>query len=189
MADVELLLNAPELNTGLYEDFSTQEDSLKNIKDTLDKLGDQIAIIHEKQPDVILEASGPEAIQIGDALTQLNAEWDRINRMYSDQKCCFDKSVEEWRQFHCDLNDLTQWVTEAEGLLADAHAPDGSLNFKIAGMHQQELEEGVSSHQTSFSALNRTGEGIIQKLSTTDGSFLQEKLAGLNKRWKVITAE
>uniref|UniRef100_A0A8C3T7G1 Utrophin n=1 Tax=Chelydra serpentina TaxID=8475 RepID=A0A8C3T7G1_CHESE len=173
MADVELLLNAPELNTGVYEDFSTQEDSLKNIKDVLDKLGDQIAVIHEKQPDVILEASGPEAIQIGDALTQLNAEWDRINRMYNDQKCCFDRAVEDWRQFHCDLNDLTQWITEAEGLLADAY----------------ELEEGVSSHQTSFSTLNRTGEGIIQKLSTTDGSFLQEKLAGLNKRWKAITAE
>uniref|UniRef100_A0A8C3T104 Utrophin n=1 Tax=Chelydra serpentina TaxID=8475 RepID=A0A8C3T104_CHESE len=189
MADVELLLNAPELNTGVYEDFSTQEDSLKNIKDVLDKLGDQIAVIHEKQPDVILEASGPEAIQIGDALTQLNAEWDRINRMYNDQKCCFDRAVEDWRQFHCDLNDLTQWITEAEGLLADAYAPDGSLDLETAGMHQQELEEGVSSHQTSFSTLNRTGEGIIQKLSTTDGSFLQEKLAGLNKRWKAITAE
>lgn len=29
MADVELLLNGPELNTGTYEDFSTQEDALK----------------------------------------------------------------------------------------------------------------------------------------------------------------
>lgn len=29
MADVELLLNARELNTGIYEDFSAQEDSLK----------------------------------------------------------------------------------------------------------------------------------------------------------------
>ncbi|XP_006024299.1 utrophin isoform X2 [Alligator sinensis] len=189
MADIELLLNAPELNTGVYEDFSTQEDSLKNIKDILDKLGDQIAVIHEKQPDVMLEASGPEAIQIGDALTQLNAEWDRINRMYNDHKCCFDRAVEEWRQFHCDLNDLTQWITEAEVLLADAQTPDGSLDLETAGMHQQELEEGISSHQTSISALNRTGEEIIQKLSTTDGSFLQEKLSGLNKRWKVITTE
>ncbi|XP_054051234.1 utrophin isoform X2 [Rissa tridactyla] len=189
MADVELLLNAPELNTGIYEDFSTQEDALKNIKDILDKLGDQIAVIHEKQPDVILEASGPEAIQIGDALTQLNAEWDRINRMYNDRKCCFDRAIEVWRQFHCDLNDLSHWITEAEVLLADARGPDGSLELQTAGLHQQELEEGVSSHQTSVSALNRTGEGIIQKLSATDGSFLQEKLAGLNRRWKAITAE
>ncbi|KAM6083392.1 utrophin [Chlamydotis macqueenii] len=189
MADVELLLNAPELNTGIYEDFSTQEDALKNIKDILDKLGDQIAVIHEKQPDVILEASGPEAIQIGDALTQLNAEWDRINRMYSDRKCCFDRAIEVWRQFHCDLNDLSHWIMEAEVLLADARGPDGSLELQTAGLHQQELEEGVSSHQTSVSALNRTGEGIIQKLSATDGSFLQEKLAGLNRRWKAITTE
>ncbi|XP_042312754.1 utrophin [Sceloporus undulatus] len=189
IADSELLLNAPELHSGAFEDFSTQEDSLKNIKDMLDKLGDQIAIIHEKQPDVILEASGPEAIQIGDSLTQLNAEWDRINRMYNDRKSCFDKSVEEWRQFHCDLNDLSQWLTEAEGLLAEAHAADGNLDIDTGRIHQQELEEGVSSHQASFSALNRTGEGIIQKLSTTDGSFLKEKLAGLNKRWKATTAQ
>lgn len=60
--------------------------NLQNVKDMLDKLGDQIAVIHEKQPDVILEASGQEAVQIGDSLTQLNAEWDRINRMYSDRK-------------------------------------------------------------------------------------------------------
>ncbi|XP_064564456.1 utrophin isoform X1 [Zonotrichia leucophrys gambelii] len=189
MADVELLLNAPELNTGIYEDFSAQEDALKNIKDILDKLGDQIAVIHEKQPDVILEASGPEAIQIGDALTQLNAEWDRINRMYNDRKCCFDRAIEAWRQFHCDLNDLSHWIAEAEALLADARGPGGSLELQAAGLHQQELEEGVTSHQTSISALNRTGEGIIQKLSATDGSFLQEKLAGLNRRWKAITTE
>lgn len=59
---------------------------LQNVKDILDKLGDQIAVIHEKQPDVVLEASGSEAVQIGDSLTQLNAEWDRINRMYNDRK-------------------------------------------------------------------------------------------------------
>ncbi|XP_066471431.1 utrophin isoform X3 [Tiliqua scincoides] len=189
IADAELLLNAPELHSGIYENFSTQEDSLKNVKDTLDKLGDQIAVIHEKQPDVVLEASGPEVVQIEDSLTQLNAEWDRINRMYNDRKGCFDKSVEEWRQFHCDLNDLSQWLTEAEGLLAEARLPDDSLDLEMARIHQQELEEGVSSHQTSLLTLNRTGEGIVQKLSTTDGSFLKEKLAGLNKRWKTVTAE
>lgn len=164
MDDVELSLNIPELNTAIYEDFSFQEDSLKNIKDQLDKLGEQIAVIHEKQPDVILEASGPEAIQIRDTLTQLNAKWDRINRMYSDRKGYFDRAMEEWRQFHCDLNDLTQWITEAEELLVDTCAPGGSLDLEKARIHQQELEEGISSHRPSFAALNRTGDGIVQKL-------------------------
>ncbi|XP_069462828.1 utrophin isoform X3 [Ambystoma mexicanum] len=189
IADAELLLNAPELNGGLYDGFSTQEDSLKNVKDQLEKFGEQIAVIHEKQPDVSLEASGPEAIQIGDALTQLEAEWDRINRLYNDRKSVSDQAVQEWQKFHCDLNDLTQWVTEAEQLLVDAYAPDGSLDVERARTHQQELEEGVSSHKQCFSTLSRTGEGILQKLSSTDGSFIQEKLAGLNKRWKSINAD
>lgn len=45
--------------------------------------------------------------------------------------------MEEWRQFHCDLNDLTQWITEAEGLLADTFAPDGDLDLEKARIHQQ----------------------------------------------------
>ena len=53
----------------------------------------------------------------------------------------------------------------------------------------QELEEGIGNHQPSFAALNRAGDGIVQKLSPTDGSFLKDKLAGLNQRWGAITTE
>ncbi|XP_075410547.1 utrophin isoform X2 [Tenrec ecaudatus] len=189
MDDVELSLNTPELNTVIYEDFSFQEDSLKRIKDQLDKHGEQIAVIHEKQPDVILEASGSEAIQIGDTLTQLNAKWDRVNSLYSDRKGSFDRAVEEWRQFHGDLSDLTQWMTEMEQLLADTCAPDGSLDLEKAQAQQQGLEEGIRSHQPRLAALNRTGDGIVQKLSSTNGSFLKDKLAGLNQRWSAVVAE
>ncbi|XP_037000807.2 utrophin isoform X1 [Artibeus jamaicensis] len=189
MDDVESSLNAPELSTVVFDDFSFQEDALKNIKDQLDKLGEQVAVIHEKQPDVILEASGPEAIQIRDALTQLNAKWDRLNRMYNDHKGYFDRAVEEWRRFHCDLNDLTQWITEAEELLAESSAPDGGLDLEKARTHQQELEEGLSSHQPSLAALHRAGDGMVQKLSPTDGGFVKDKLTGLNQRWSVIVAE
>ncbi|XP_012590479.1 PREDICTED: utrophin [Condylura cristata] len=189
MDDVELSLNTPDLSTVVLEDFSFQEDSLKNIKDQLDKLGEQIAVIHEKQPDVILEASGPEAIQIRDTLTQLNAKWDRVNRMYNDHKGCLDRAVEEWRQFDCDLNDLAQWLTEAEELLADTCAPDGGLDLEKARRHQQELEEGISSHQPSVAALNRTGDEIVQKLLPTDGCILKDRLASLNHRWSAIVAD
>ncbi|XP_075452708.1 utrophin isoform X3 [Ascaphus truei] len=189
IADAELLLNAPDLNSGEYGNFPMQEDSLKNIKDVLEKLSEQIAVIHEKQPDAILEATGPEAVQIGDSLTQVNAEWDRINRLYNDRKSRFDRALEEWRQFHSEMNDLTQWTTEAERLLADAHTPGGTLNVEKVQVHQRELEEGVSRNQLSFTILNQSGEGILQHLSATDGDFLQEKLAGLNKRWGAVKAE
>uniref|UniRef100_A0A672PMT5 Utrophin n=1 Tax=Sinocyclocheilus grahami TaxID=75366 RepID=A0A672PMT5_SINGR len=86
MTDNELLLNSSELSGGLFEDFSSQEDTLRNIKESLERLGEQVEVINERQPDVILEASRQEMAQISDALTQLNSEWDRVNRMYSQRK-------------------------------------------------------------------------------------------------------
>ncbi|XP_078260821.1 utrophin-like isoform X4 [Rhinoraja longicauda] len=189
LADVELLLNAPELNNGKYEDFSSQEDSLKHITDTLEKLGEQIEDIHENQPDAFLEASAAEVIQIGDTLTQLHAEWDRVNRMYNHRKSCFDQAVEEWRGFHCDLKDLNQWVVEAEKSLAHARGQNSNLDLEKVKDHQPELEEGLNSHQTVYMALNASGTDIIRHLSTADGSLLQEKLHRLNKRWRAISVD
>lgn len=50
------------------------------------RVGEQVTALNEHQPDVIRDASRQEAVQIGDALAQLNAEWDRVNRMYSQRK-------------------------------------------------------------------------------------------------------
>uniref|UniRef100_A0A671WV82 Utrophin n=1 Tax=Sparus aurata TaxID=8175 RepID=A0A671WV82_SPAAU len=170
MADNELLLNSSELSGGLYEDFSSQEDTLKNIKENLERLGEQVTGIHERQPDAIQNASSAEVAQIGDALTQLNAEWDRLNRMYNHRKgWVFDRAVEEWRQFHCDMNDLSQWLTDTETLLSES-----------------ELEEGLASHQPVLALLNRTGEQIIGQLSSPDGSLLEEKLDALGHRWRAV---
>ncbi|XP_048210190.1 utrophin isoform X4 [Perognathus longimembris pacificus] len=187
--DVELLLRVPELNTTVCEDYSLQEDCLKNIKDRLDRLGEQIAVIHEKQPDVIVEASGPEAIQIRDLLSQLNAEWDRINRMYSDRRSYFDRAIDEWKRFHRDMADLTVWIREAEELLAETYAPDGSLDVEKARAHQRDLEEGISSHQHSLAAINRIWDSFVQTSSPGSGSFLQDKVATVNRCWSSVLAE
>lgn len=37
----------------------------------------------------------------------------------------FDCAVEEWRQFHCNMNDLSQWLCDTEQALADETRPDG----------------------------------------------------------------
>ena len=52
----------------------------------LESLAERVAGIHERQPDAVRDASPAEVTQIGDALTQLNAEWDRLNRMYNHRK-------------------------------------------------------------------------------------------------------
>ncbi|KAM7367861.1 hypothetical protein PAMP_014130 [Pampus punctatissimus] len=189
MADNELLLNSSELSGGLYEDFSSQEDTLRNIKDNLERLGEQVAGIHECHPDAIRDASPTEVAQIGDALTQLNAEWDRLNRMYNHRKGSFDRAIEEWRQFHCDMNDLSQWLTDTETLLSESIGPEGQLNLDSARQHQEELEEGLSSHQPVLAVLTRSGEQIIGQLSSPDGPLLEEKLDALGQRWRAVNRQ
>ncbi|XP_067302899.1 utrophin-like isoform X1 [Pseudorasbora parva] len=183
MADNELLLNSSELSGGLFEDFSSQEDTLRSIKESLERLSEQVEVINERQPDVILEASRQEMAQISDALTQLNSEWDRINRMYSQRKGCFDGAVEEWRQFHCDMNDLSQWLGDTEQTLADGIRPDGELDLERARAQQQDLQEGLASHQSVVAVLSRSGEHIIGQVSSPDGALLQDKLDALRHRW------
>ncbi|KAM6992528.1 utrophin isoform 4-T4 [Tautogolabrus adspersus] len=186
MADNELLLNSSELSGGLYEDFSSQEDTLRNIKENLERLGDHVTGIHERQPDVVRDANPAEVAQIGDALVQLNSEWDRINRMYNHRKGNYDRAVEEWRQFHCDTNDMSQWLTDTETLLSESVGPDGQLDLDSARQHQEELEEGLASHQPVMAALTRTGEQITRQLSSPDGSLLEEKLDILCQRWRAV---
>uniref|UniRef100_A0A673JK01 Utrophin-like n=1 Tax=Sinocyclocheilus rhinocerous TaxID=307959 RepID=A0A673JK01_9TELE len=67
-----------------------------NIKESLGRLGEQVEVINERQPDVILEASRQEMAQISDALTQLNSEWDRVNRMYSQRKGLCPHGHNKW---------------------------------------------------------------------------------------------
>ncbi|XP_039638668.1 dystrophin isoform X5 [Perca fluviatilis] len=189
MADNELLLNSSELSGGLYEDFSSQEDTLRNIKENLECVGEQVTGIHERQPDAIGDASSAEVALIGDALTQLNGQWDRLNRMYNHRKGSFDRAVEEWRQFHCDMNDLNQWLTDTETLLSESVGPDGQLDLNSARQHQEELEEGLVSHQPVLAELTRTGEQIIGQLSSPDGSLLEEKLDTLGQRWRAVNRQ
>ncbi|CAI5683822.1 unnamed protein product [Oreochromis niloticus] len=189
MADNELLLNSSELSGGLYEDFSSQEDTLRNIKDNLERLSEQVTGIHERQPDAIRDASPAEVAQMADALTQLNAEWDRLNRMYNQRKGSFDRAVEEWGQFHCDLKDISQWLTDTENLLSESVSPDGQLDLESARQYQEELEEGIASHKPILVGLSHTGERIIGKLSSPDGPLLEEKLETLGRRWRAVNRQ
>uniref|UniRef100_A0A673A2L1 Utrophin n=1 Tax=Sphaeramia orbicularis TaxID=375764 RepID=A0A673A2L1_9TELE len=101
----------------------------------------------------------------------------------------FDRAIEEWRQFHCDMNDMSQWLTDTETLLSESIGPEGQLDLDSARQHQGELEEGLASHQPVLVVLNRTGEQIIEQLSSPDGSLLEEKLQILGQRWRAVNRQ
>lgn len=45
--------------------------------------------------------------------------------------------MEEWRQLHCDMNDLGQWLSDTERLLSESVGPDGRLELESARQRQE----------------------------------------------------
>uniref|UniRef100_A0A4W3IX27 Calponin-homology (CH) domain-containing protein n=1 Tax=Callorhinchus milii TaxID=7868 RepID=A0A4W3IX27_CALMI len=119
VCEVEVRLNSLERQVKDYEDFSKQEDCLKTIKETLEKLSGRVEAVHSKKPAVLQSASLTEAEQVRNAVAQLDAKWETVNKMYTNRQMKFDRSIEKWQGFHCDLNGLDQWLTEAEQILAE----------------------------------------------------------------------
>ncbi|RXM31709.1 Dystrophin [Acipenser ruthenus] len=128
IAEVEFLLNSPEYWAGNFHNFSNQEDCLKNVKYNLGQLSSRVEGVHSKKAAALQSASPVETEQIQEALTQLDVNWEKLNKLYKDRHARFDRSVEKWRRFHIDLKSLVQWLTEAECVLAKMRTDSGCLD-------------------------------------------------------------
>ncbi|XP_058428876.1 dystrophin isoform X10 [Marmota monax] len=185
LSEVEQLLNAPELCAKDFEDLFKQEESLKNIKDSLQQISGRIDIIHNKKTAALQSAMPVERAKLQEALSQLDFQWEKVNKMYKDRQGQFDKSVEKWRRFHYDMKIFNQWLTEAEQFFKKTQIPENWEHAKYK-WYLKELQDGIGQRQTVVRTLNATGEEIIQQSSKTDASILQEKLGSLNLRWQEV---
>uniref|UniRef100_A0A8C9P0X1 Dystrophin n=1 Tax=Spermophilus dauricus TaxID=99837 RepID=A0A8C9P0X1_SPEDA len=185
LSEVEQLLNAPDLCAKDFEDLFKQEESLKNIKDSLQQISGRIDIIHNKKTAALQSAMPVEMAKLQEALSQLDFQWEKVNRMYKDRQGQFDKSVEKWRRFHYDMKIFNQWLTEAEQFFKKTQIPENWEHAKYK-WYLKELQDGIGQRQTVVRTLNATGEEIIQQSSKTDASILQEKLGSLNLRWQEV---
>ncbi|XP_067848893.1 dystrophin isoform X11 [Heptranchias perlo] len=186
VSDVEVLLNSPELQAKDFEDFSKQEDCLKNVKGNLEKLSGRVEAVYSKKPAALRDASYTDAEHIQDAVARLDAKWEKVNKMCSDRQMRFNRCVEKWRTFHYDMKGLAQWMTEAEQILADTRMDTENVDPARIKQKLKELQDGIGSQQAVVTSLNVTGEEIIGQSSTADAGILKEKLSNLNRRWQEI---
>ncbi|XP_041067968.1 dystrophin isoform X1 [Carcharodon carcharias] len=186
VCDVEVLLNSLELQTKDFEDFSKQDSCLKNIKRNLEKLSGRVEAVHSKKPAALRTVSYTDGEHIQDAVAQLDAKWENVNKMYTDRQMRFNRCVEKWRTFNYDMKDLAKWMTEAERILADIKVDTENIEPERTKQKLQELQNGIGSQQAVVTSLNVTGEEIIGQSSTSDGGILKEKLSNLTRRWQEI---
>ena len=53
---------------------------------------------------------------------------------YKSRSLRWEKAVAVWRQFHCDLKDVTSWMTHAEKVLDET---SGEIEFSAAKKEQK----------------------------------------------------
>ncbi|XP_043556668.1 dystrophin isoform X1 [Chiloscyllium plagiosum] len=186
VCDVEALLHSSELQVKVFEDFSKQDACLKNIKRNLEKLSGRVEAVHSKKPVALQSVPYTEAEHIQDALDQLDAKWNSVNKMYNDRKTRFERSVEKWRTFNYEMKDLAKWMTEAEQILTNIRMDTENIEPEKTKQKLKELQNGIGSRQNVVTSLNVTGEEIAGKSSASDGAILQEKLSSLHRRWQDI---
>ncbi|XP_071668213.1 dystrophin isoform X10 [Patagioenas fasciata] len=186
LSEVEERLNSPVLQAKDCEDLFKQEECLKSIKDSLGRLLGQIDIIHNKKIVALQNTTPKEAASIQEKLTQLDFQWEKVNKIYRDRQARFDRSLEKWQLFHSDMKSFNHWLTETEEKLSRAQIEAGDVGHEKTNQFLQELQDGIGRQQTVLKALNVTGEEIIEQSSTADAKVLKEQLESLNSRWKEI---
>ncbi|XP_077976931.1 dystrophin-like isoform X2 [Glandiceps talaboti] len=182
-------LNCPELTSDIFEKFSVQEDQLKAIKEALDTINPSVDAANKQQDVVISQADPADKTNIEKVMDKLRGEWEKVNREYNDRHGRFKKSLEQWRQFHCDMKDLASWLSEAEELIQQTMTSSGELDYDRAKAKQKTLLDGIATYQKVVSSLNASGEDIIRQCNAVDANLLREKLEGLNIRWRNVCAE
>ncbi|XP_065483097.1 dystrophin isoform X10 [Caloenas nicobarica] len=186
LSEVEERLNSPVLQAKDCEDLFKQEECLKSIKDSLGRLLGQIDIIHNKKIPVLQNTTPKEAASIEEKLTQLDFQWEKVNKIYRDRQARFDRSLEKWQLFHSDMKSFNHWLTETEEKLSRAQIEAGDVGHEKTNQFLQELQDGIGRQQTVLKTLNITGEEIIEQSSTADAKVLKEQLESLNTRWQEI---
>ncbi|PIK47741.1 dystrophin-like protein, partial [Apostichopus japonicus] len=160
-----------------------------SIKETYDQLKPRVDESRRRKDGVLKTAQKTDQDRIGKIMEELDINWEKIDKDYTERYGFFQRCMEKWRQFHCDMRDLASWLTEAETTIQRCKTAEGRLNVARVKEYLPVLEEGIANHQGTVTSLNSNGEEIVQQSSAIDGGMLRDKLYGLNARWKGVCAE
>ncbi|XP_075931082.1 dystrophin-like isoform X2 [Petromyzon marinus] len=185
VAEAEECLRSPELLSGHYEDFSRQEDCLNCVQATLQGLREDVSGVGARKAAAVASAASPDdAVLIDGALLRLHRELTRAATAFGDRKMVYDRAVEQWRQFHCDMKELTQWLSDTEALVERLSEVEGHAPAEQAQLW--ELMEGITAHETLLLSVTSAGGEIARDSPTVDSALIAERMASLARRWETL---
>ncbi|XP_067674722.1 dystrophin-like isoform X3 [Haliotis asinina] len=188
ISEIKKQLCSPPLDEGRgFEDIGAQEERLQKLKDELDKCRGTVDELESQKQDALYQsANEDEVAKINDAAGHLHRDWTAVNSSYTETLDRWNKAMEQWRQFHTDMKDMAVWLDTADTKLADAKQTD---DIQASDRVFTELENSVRVQQGTVNSMNAAGNEIIRQSAAPDADRLRDKLAAINQRWRVVSAE
>lgn len=178
VSETDFKLNSPEYWPAAYYNLPQQEHCLKEVKASIDKLRGPVERALAHRDHVVSGARPLEGQRIQESAALLQANWDKLNKLYQDRQKRWQDCNAKWQKLVSDQKALEEWLSDAEDSLRLAESEPAAHR-----QHLRDLTEAIPIQEVVLGRVNSAGEDISQLSTPDDASRLRAQLKVLNGRW------
>ncbi|KAH3846261.1 hypothetical protein DPMN_088560 [Dreissena polymorpha] len=127
-------------------------------------------------------------------VTAIVSRWEMLQAGAIQKDYRLSQCRQDWAQFHADLDNMTAWLDEAEGLQHSQKRLPGEITEldSIIRQHKEFFKQDfllqLEAKKTRVLSINLTSREIID-LATEEGRQLHDRLKRMNGRWEAVCAQ
>ncbi|XP_047211782.1 dystrophin isoform X4 [Girardinichthys multiradiatus] len=184
VSETDFKLNSPEYWPAAYYNLPQQEHCLKDVKENIDKLHDQVEGALAHREDMVTGSRPLEGHRVQETVSLLKNNWEKLNKLYKDRLKRWKDCSSKWQKFDLDHKALEEWLNNAESTLKLSEIEPAAHRQKL-----RDLVEDIPLQEVVLGRVNSAGEGISQMSTPDDALRLRSQLKLLNTRWANVCQE
>ncbi|KAH9493138.1 hypothetical protein Btru_022451 [Bulinus truncatus] len=135
------------------------------------------------------KSQGAPASSIKHSMMTLQQRWDHLRNRASDRKKKLEDAVGLAGNFHTELNNFINWLTDTEKTLNNLQ-PVGRLVDRVTRQIEDHriLQKDVSGHREAMFALDKMGTHLKYFSQKQDVILIKNLLSSVQHRWEKIVS-
>ncbi|PSN31166.1 hypothetical protein C0J52_25768 [Blattella germanica] len=187
-------LNSFPLSGRDYDAFSSQEEYLKKVKESLGALKPSVDEIEYDRDGVMRRARREQGDQVRRVVDKLREEWSQVNRGYTERHNRWLKCMETWRNLHNNCQSFGEWLSTAEKMISDWHSTDLPLSqakkkTKGSGKTSYDETQMMKEYHLTMSNIGMACREVVGRSQPPESTNVQTMVDDLRHRWQIVLAE
>ncbi|KAM3585392.1 uncharacterized protein V6R79_016686 [Siganus canaliculatus] len=178
VSETDFKLNSPEYWPAAYYNLPQQENCLKEVQESIDKLRGPVGRALAHREEMVSGARPLEGQKIQETATLLSTNWDKLNKLYQDRLKRWQDCNSKWQKLVSDQRELEEWLSDAESTLKLAESEPEEHR-----QHLRDLTDAIPIQEVVLGRVNSAGEEISQLSTPDDALGLRSQIKLLNTRW------